>query len=604
MANLDYSSISAINAAEALFSGGATIVSASLIGSDQQVATFSNGDAVADELTPADTGLIFSTGNAENATNESGKFNQKLNTSGKMKTEGSDDIAEHTTHKTFDAAGLEVTFVPDQDALSFTMTFASEEYPEYVGSIYNDMAAVYVNGELVPITGTTSGIVDVNAGDFYNNTDSSINTEFDGVVTSLSVTAKLIPGQENTIKIVIADVGDNIYDSAILIAGNAIQIIDEADLTTVTVDGTEGADTMHEEFIDVHGDTIDGDDGNADVILGYGGADDIIAGQGNDLAAGGVAGNEWSLVGGKWVYDASAIATGGSGGPKLDASDDTIHGGDGDDVVLGGGGNDQLYGDAGNDVVNAGVGDDIAYGGAGTDTLNLEDGNDYAEGGSGGDIINAGAGDDVAFGGAGDDKLRGGDGDDQLHGGEGGDVIHGGKGDDAVYGGEGDDKLFGGDGNDKLSGGAGNDHIEGGAGDDKLDGGADDDKLLGGSGDDVILGGAGADKLVGGSGSDTIEGGAGDDHMWGGNWWKDGSTDTFVVSAGGGKDMIHDFETGHDQIDLSSYGLEFSDLQSLMTNQGWATEIDLSGLDGGQTGDKILIKSIDPDDLDESNFIL
>ena len=111
-----------------------------------------------------------------------------------MKTEGNDDIAEHTAHKTFDATGLEVTFVPDQDALNFTMTFASEEYPEYVGSIYNDMAAVYVNDELVPITGTKSGIVDVNAGGFYNNTDSSINTGFDGVLISLSVTAKLIPG--------------------------------------------------------------------------------------------------------------------------------------------------------------------------------------------------------------------------------------------------------------------------------------------------------------------------------------------------------------------------------------------------------------------------
>ena len=126
MANLDYSSIDAKNAAEALFSGGAAIVSASLIGSNgdaNKVAAFSNGDAV-----------------------------------------------------------------------NFTMTFASEEYPEYVGSIYNDMAAVYVNDELVPITGTKSGIVDVNAGGFYNNTDSSINTGFDGVLISLSVTAKLIPG--------------------------------------------------------------------------------------------------------------------------------------------------------------------------------------------------------------------------------------------------------------------------------------------------------------------------------------------------------------------------------------------------------------------------
>ena len=484
------------------------------------------------------------------------------------------------------------------------MTFASEEYPEYVGTIYNDMAAVYVNGELVPITGTTSGIADVNAGSFYNNTDSSINTEFDGITTNLSVAAKLVPGQENTIKIVIADVGDNIYDSALLIAADAIEIMDEVDLKAVTVDGTEEGDTMHIGFVDTHGDTIDGKDGNTDAIFGYGGADDIIAGDGNDLAAGGKAGDEWNFAGGKWVYDASAIPSGGEKGPEADQSDDTIHGGDGDDVLLGGAGNDLLYGDTGDDILNAGSGDDIAYGGDGNDTLNLEDGNDYAEGGSGDDVINAGSGDDVVFGGDGDDKLRGAEGDDTLYGGEGNDVIHGGKGDDAIEGGANVDKLFGGKGGDKISGGEGNDYIEGGAGTDNLDGGTGDDKILGGSGDDIITGGDGIDKLVGGFGADHIEGGKGDDHMWGGNWWKDGSADTFVVSSGGGKDMIHDFETDFDQIDLSSYGIEFSDVQNLITDKGWATEIDLSGLDGAQADDKLIIKSVDIDELDESNFIL
>ncbi len=92
--------------------------------------------------------------------------------------------------------------------------------------------------------------------------------------------------------------------------------------------------------------------------------------------------------------------------------------------------------------------------------------------------------------------------------------------------------------------------------------------------------------------------------MWGGNWWKDGASDTFIVSAGSGKDMINDFETHNDQIDLSSYGLEFSDLKNLITDKGWATEIDLSGLDGASSNDKVILKSVGPDDLDESNFIL
>ncbi|MEP2781476.1 MAG: choice-of-anchor L domain-containing protein [Pseudoruegeria sp.] len=615
MADLTYSNVDATTAAETLFSGNVEIVDASLIGSDKQVASYENGDAVADELTPSDTGLIFSTGKAENATNAGDETNQKLNTSGKMKTEGSEAIEEHTDYNTYDAAGLEVTFIPEQDSLTFSMTFASEEFPEYVGSIYNDMAAVYVNGELIPITGTENGLADVNAGNFYNNTDGSINTEFDGVTAGLTVTASLNPGEENTIKIVIADVGDNIYDSAILIAGDAIQVVDEADLPdllsisnddseTVIVDGTDEADVMHEEHVDHHGDIIDGVDGDNDIILGYGGADDIKAGEGNDLASGGNVGSEWTLVDGAWVYNADAVKGGGEAGPNTDMSDDKIAGGAGDDVLLGGYGNDHLMGDDGNDTLNAGEGDDIVDGGIGDDVLNLEAGADYATGGEGNDTINAGSGDDIAFGGAGDDKLRGDDGADQLSGDAGNDEIFGGTGNDTIDGGTDDDSLFGGDGDDHILGGEGNDYLAGEKGNDTLDGGAGDDRVMGGTGNDILSGGVGADKLVGGAGADVIAGGEGNDHMWGGEWSADGSGDTFIVSAGGGKDMIHDFETDNDQIDLSSYGLEYADVQGLMSDKGWATEIDLSGLTGGSETDKIIIKSVDADDLDESNFIL
>ena len=204
----------------------------------------------------------------------------------------------------------------------------------------------------------------------------------------------------------------------------------------------------------------------------------------------------------------------------------------------------------------------------------------------------------------GNDDLRGGEGDDLMYGGGGGDTLHGGTGDDSLSGDAGNDRVYGDDGDDVMSGGAGDDRMTGGTGNDALSGDAGKDYINAGTGDDTLSGGDGNDKLVGGSGSDTIDGGAGDDHMWGGNWWKDGASDTFVITAGGGKDMIHDFEADHDQIDLSAYGLEFSDLQNLMADKGWATEIDLSGLDGGSAGDKLLIKSVDPDDLDESNFLL
>jgi len=204
----------------------------------------------------------------------------------------------------------------------------------------------------------------------------------------------------------------------------------------------------------------------------------------------------------------------------------------------------------------------------------------------------------------GNDDLRGGAGNDSMFGNMGDDTLHGGEGDDSLSGGQGQDNMMGGAGSDTLSGGEGDDKMQGQDGADVLHGGAGRDYAHGGSGNDQLDGDAGADKLVGGRGSDTITGGAGDDHMWGGNWWRDSASDQFVISSGSGKDIIHDFEAGTDQIDLSAYGLEFADLQAVMSDKGWATEIDLSALSGGQAGDKLLIKSVKSDDLDEDNFIL
>lgn len=204
----------------------------------------------------------------------------------------------------------------------------------------------------------------------------------------------------------------------------------------------------------------------------------------------------------------------------------------------------------------------------------------------GNDVLRGGGGNDTMFGEAGADTLHGGEGNDELDGGTGADKLHGGDGDDTVSGGTGNDSLIGGEGDDVSRGGRGNDYIESGAG------------------DDMLFGGDGDDKLVGGTGADTLRGGEGDDHMWGGNWSGDGSSDTFIIAQGGGKDMIHDFETDHDVVDLSTYGLEYADIEGLIQDQGWATVIDLSSLDGAQAGDKLILKSVSADDLDESNFIL
>lgn len=68
--------------------------------------------------------------------------------------------------------------------------------------------------------------------------------------------------------------------------------------------------------------------------------------------------------------------------------------------------------------------------------------------------------------------------------------------------------------------------------------------------------------------------------------------------------MVHDFETDHDRIDLSSFGLTYDDLQTRFNDLGWATEIDFSGLSGAGDVDRIILRSVPMEQLQEDNFIL
>ena len=413
--------------------------------------------------------------------------------------------------------------------------------------------------------------------------------------------------------------------------------------------GNDGNDTLHGQdgndvIVGNEGDdVVYGGDGN-DVLVGKEGSDTLFGGDGNERMDGGA--DDDSIYGG----DGQDILRGGAGNDQIfggdgadtiavGAGDDTAYGGAGDDklygngdddVLVGGADNDKLWGydgddriegGTGNDYVGAGTGDDSVFGGDGNDRLagrsgedeiDGGDGNDTIDGGADDDSIDAGDGDDWAFGGTGHDTIDGGDGNDQIFGqsgddkidaGDGNDTAFGGGGEDTVDGGDGDDMVGGRSGNDVVSGGKGNDTVKGGGQDDTVSGGEGNDTVAGESGNDHVSGDAGNDLLVGGGGADTLIGGEGDDHMWGGNFGADGARDVFVKDAGTGTDYVHDFETKADVVDLSAYNISFDELQGAMTDVGWATEIDLSEF-SGEEADRIFLKSVDQDDLDENNFNL
>jgi Ca2+-binding RTX toxin-like protein len=94
-----------------------------------------------------------------------------------------------------------------------------------------------------------------------------------------------------------------------------------------------------------------------------------------------------------------------------------------------------------------------------------------------------------------------------------------------------------------------NDQIKGNALGNVLNGLEGDDVLNGRNGNDTCSGEFGQDRLFGGAGNDTLSGGRGDDYLHGG-----ANIDTFVFAEIADYDVIRDFATGVDKIDVSDYG--------------------------------------------------
>ncbi|WP_414471007.1 Ig-like domain-containing protein [Microvirga sp. M2] len=201
--------------------------------------------------------------------------------------------------------------------------------------------------------------------------------------------------------------------------------------------------------------------------------------------------------------------------------------------VTGGAGSQVVYGDGAAQHIVLGADDDTLHGGGGNDYIGSKGGNDWLYGDAGNDTVAGGIGDDHLYGGTGHDRLLGEAGHDRLEGGSGNDTLLGGSGHDTLAGGTGHDRLYGDAGNDRLYGGSGHDRLDGGSGHDRLDGGAGNDTLLGGTGNDTLVGGLGRDQLGGGAGRDVFV-----------------FTTVAESRVGAQRDVIHDFQSGHDRIDL------------------------------------------------------
>ncbi len=110
-----------------------------------------------------------------------------------------------------------ITAPINADNFIFDFTFLSEEFPEFVGSQFNDFFSVLIDGQEVALD-TDGDPITVN-NNFFDGSLSTEGTLFDGRTPLLRVTAPLTPGgQTLNVQLRIADAGDGIFDSAAFIS--------------------------------------------------------------------------------------------------------------------------------------------------------------------------------------------------------------------------------------------------------------------------------------------------------------------------------------------------------------------------------------------------
>lgn len=226
---------------------GVEVTSLQYQGADPAVGYFTNGQSDIG----IDRGIVMSSGLAITAATENSSGSTTGNTSGTSITDP--DLAQIANAGIQDVAIYTIKFIPINDTLRFKFAFASEEYPEWACSAFNDAFGFFISGPgingpfsnngqniaLVPDPADPTGLTFTNVpvtinnvngegvnapggclfdyGMYYNDNTGSTTLTYDGYLDVFTAQAVVIPCQEYTIKLAICDRGDPLYDSAVFL---------------------------------------------------------------------------------------------------------------------------------------------------------------------------------------------------------------------------------------------------------------------------------------------------------------------------------------------------------------------------------------------------
>jgi hypothetical protein len=235
-AQFDVDSISdQASAVEDFFlANGIFVNNIAFIGDSAQLGWLTDGDSVSLGI---NSGLVLSTGLATSVSTGNNVAG------GNWSTPSNADLFTLTGFPTYDLAQLDFNFIATGDSMTFQFVFGSSEYPEFVGSSFNDVFGFFVSGPgiagsfannavniaLVPGTNTIVSIntinADVNPALYNDNSTFAIPNLFcDGyTVPMFASIGNLVVGESYHISLAIADASDAMLDSWVFLGGNSFQ---------------------------------------------------------------------------------------------------------------------------------------------------------------------------------------------------------------------------------------------------------------------------------------------------------------------------------------------------------------------------------------------
>jgi large repetitive protein len=239
---------------EDVFIGGGCfeVTNVQPIGNAQGIGFFSNGTSSVsiDEGVILASGAIGNSAGPNDVTNITTNFND---------LSGDPDLNILASGTVYDDVGIEFDFTPVVNTIQFNFVFASDEYCDYVNTGFNDAFGFFISGPgfngpytnggeniaLVPVTGQDVTINTINiqtnsayyvdnvpigqpqnaggcvAQDLNNPGYAEQDIEYDGFTTILTATANVQVCESYHIRLVVGDVADGIFDSAVFLEANS-----------------------------------------------------------------------------------------------------------------------------------------------------------------------------------------------------------------------------------------------------------------------------------------------------------------------------------------------------------------------------------------------